>query len=64
MLKRKRKYKVYVRFTQEMPFIVEALNAKVAMEKTLRKARACSVDGETIEVVSWKYLMKEPGSNA
>jgi len=59
MKKRKRGYKVYVRFSQVMPIIVEAYSARGAMQKALEKASAMSVDGEEVETVSWLYLEKE-----
>jgi len=59
MKKRKRGYKVYVRFSQVTPIIVDAYSASGALKKALEKASAMSVVGEEVETVSWIYLEKE-----
>lgn len=60
MRKRKRGYKVYLKFSQVMPLIVEAYNASAAIKKALEKARKeLSVDGERVELESWTYVEKE-----
>lgn len=54
MMKRARKkYKVMVRFSQEMPFIVEAHNAAKALQLALRRARECATESEQLETTGW-----------
>jgi len=59
MKRRKRGYKVYLKFSQVMPIIVEAYNASSAIRRALEKAKEMTVEGETAEPDYWVYLEKE-----
>ena len=49
----KKQYKVYINFTQQLPFTVAAYNVTKAKEYALQKARLCATESEHLEVVNW-----------
>lgn len=59
MRKRKRGYKVYLKFSQVMPVVVEAFNASSAIRRAQEKAKEMTVEGEEVTVDHWVYLEKE-----
>lgn len=56
MRPRKKEYKIFVRFSQEIPIIVMAFNAVRAKELALQKAKELATDSEQLEVITWRLV--------
>ena len=57
--RRRKQYKVYVRFSSYMPFIVAAYNSTEAKKEALKEAQKCATESEQLEVNRWMLVDRE-----